>query len=250
MPTEELVRERSQQQGPLARAFGALLQLLQLAAVLSALLLLPAALHDGGLDLPRVWALFQAYFAFFALGSVYRILRFGRLAPRSKDAQRSSSWASRLAFVAFVVVLPLLHVAGMYFYVGLVLDGVLPATAPGQATLSELLGSICVAAAVALNFLASRALGPAYDRIVAPQKLVTTGPYRYVQHPLYSSYMLLFLGYGLLLRSPPLGVVLVAVCLLYYGLRTRLEAGVLREAFGAEYDAYAQRTRRFVPGLW
>lgn len=35
----------------------------------------------------------------------------------------------------------------------------------------------------------------AYDRLVHPEQLVTSGPYRLVQHPIYLSYMLLFVGH-------------------------------------------------------
>lgn len=37
----------------------------------------------------------------------------------------------------------------------------------------------------------------AYNRVVAPDELVTGGPYALVQHPIYSSYMLLFAGNAL-----------------------------------------------------
>ncbi len=37
----------------------------------------------------------------------------------------------------------------------------------------------------------------AYDRLVTPDELVISGPYKFVQHPIYTSYMLLFCGYCL-----------------------------------------------------
>lgn len=37
----------------------------------------------------------------------------------------------------------------------------------------------------------------AYNRVVAPEQLVTSGPFALVQHPIYTSYMLLFAGHAL-----------------------------------------------------
>lgn len=42
----------------------------------------------------------------------------------------------------------------------------------------------------------------AYNRVVAPEALVTRGVYAWVQHPIYTSYMLLFAGHCL--RCAPL----------------------------------------------
>ena len=243
--TEERMRQKGQ--GLLARLGSASLQLLQLAVVLGLLVLLPAFLHDGGMDLALPWQLYASYYAFFALGSVYRIIKYGRLAPRSSDVQVTASWASRLAFVVFVAVVPALHAAAMYRYAALKLyySNALPAST----TLYDVVGWAGVLAAVALNVAASRALGAAYNRIVAPEQLVTSGPYRFVQHPIYTSYMLLFFSYCLLLHSAPMGLMLLAVCMLHYGLRTALEHRVLLGAFGEAYAGYAMRTKRFLPGL-
>ncbi len=51
------------------------MQVVQLFVVLGALLLLPAAMHDGGLGLARVWCVYAAYLGFFGLGSVARMVR-------------------------------------------------------------------------------------------------------------------------------------------------------------------------------
>ncbi len=78
---------------------------------------------------------------------------------------------------------------------------------------------------------------------------MTSGPYRLVQHPIYTSYVLLFFGYCMALHSAPCALLMLAVCALYYRSRTALEARVLGEAFGEEYAAYAKRTKKFLPWL-
>ena len=43
------------------------------------------------------------------LTAPFRMLQFGRLVPRSRDLQRTSTSANRLSFAAFVVAVPALH---------------------------------------------------------------------------------------------------------------------------------------------
>jgi protein-S-isoprenylcysteine O-methyltransferase Ste14 len=54
------------------------------------------------------------------------------------------------------------------------------------------------------------------SRIVIPDHLVTTGVYSFIQHPIYTSYMLLFFGHCMLLHSAPLALMMLAVCVMYY----------------------------------
>ncbi len=80
-------------------------------------------------------------------------------------------------------------------------------------------------------------------------RLVTTGAYRWIRHPLYSS--LLFLGWGAFLKDPgwlPLALALFNSLMLE--LTARAEEGENLRFFGEEYRAYIARTRRFVPFVW
>eukprot|EP00775_Hariotina_reticulata_P010029 gene10029-10185_t len=126
----------------------AAVQIGQLLLVNAALILWPASLHPGGLATGQIWMLYAVYMLFFAGGSVYRLLRYGELATRAKDAQ----------------------------------------------------GRTC--------------------------------------------------GYAMLLHSAPTALFAVAVCIMYYSVRTRLEQAVLREAFGETYDQYEKSTKMFVPFVW
>ena len=93
-------------------------------------------------------------------------------------------------------------------------------------------------------------LSQAYDRLVTPERLVTSGPYKYVQHPIYTSYMLLFMGYCLLLHSAPAAACITAACLLYYRARTSVERHILSSTFGDRYEEYRSRTKSlFLPGV-
>jgi protein-S-isoprenylcysteine O-methyltransferase Ste14 len=79
-------------------------------------------------------------------------------------------------------------------------------------------------------------------------RLVTTGIYGRVRHPLYLSVILLGFAWALLWRSGP---ALAPACLqvLFLDAKARREERWLRDQF-AEYAAYARRVKRFIPGLY
>ena len=73
--------------------------------------------------------------------------------------------------------------------------------------------------------------------------LVTTGPYRWARHPIYTVYLLINLGILLRHLTVPLALVLALwVALLL--VRIRYEEGVLSAAF-PEYPDYRRRVRAF-----
>ncbi|EFJ50528.1 hypothetical protein VOLCADRAFT_103977 [Volvox carteri f. nagariensis] len=137
---------------PAVRFLKGVLQAVQLVLVLTLLLLLPAALHDGGLSLAKPFTTFGAYLCFFGFGTLARVVRYGNLAPRKQD-QQVATWTGRLAFAAFVVVVPLLHLFAMYRFVGLALY---TNAMSYNLTLYDIIGGVGMALATVLNTLAAR----------------------------------------------------------------------------------------------
>jgi protein-S-isoprenylcysteine O-methyltransferase Ste14 len=76
--------------------------------------------------------------------------------------------------------------------------------------------------------------------------LVTTGPYRWVRHPMYSAALILALATTLLTASIIVALSGIAVFVLL-AARSRIEERRLVEKFGESYRAYQHRTGRFVP---
>ena len=80
-------------------------------------------------------------------------------------------------------------------------------------------------------------------------RLVTTGIYGYIRHPMYSS--LLFLAWGAVLKSVTIGSVLLGVAASLALTATARSEEVENVArFGHQYREYMGRTRRFVPFLY
>jgi len=76
--------------------------------------------------------------------------------------------------------------------------------------------------------------------------LVTSGVYRYIRHPFYSS--LLFLAWGIFLkRISWLGALLAIAVTIFLILTAKREEVENIEFFGEEYQAYMQDTKMFIP---
>ena len=80
-------------------------------------------------------------------------------------------------------------------------------------------------------------------------KLVTSGPYRWVRHPLYTVGSFLFIAFGMMADNwfiAALGV----LAFIGMSIRTPKEEANLIEKFGDEYRDYMKRTGRFFPKLY
>lgn len=81
-------------------------------------------------------------------------------------------------------------------------------------------------------------------------ELVDTGIYSKIRHPMYTSFWLWGISQFLLLPNWIAGLSgLISVAVLYYG-RVEAEEDMMRQQFGAEYDAYCARTYRLLPKIF
>jgi protein-S-isoprenylcysteine O-methyltransferase Ste14 len=107
-------------------------------------------------------------------------------------------------------------------------------------------------AGLLLMHLAQTALGRQFSIQVTIQeghRLVTDGLYRHVRHPRYLGTMLFASGLALVFRSWVAVALCGAICLIL-AWRIRDEEALLRREFGAEWDAYARRSRRLIPFVY
>ncbi|MDI4663985.1 isoprenylcysteine carboxylmethyltransferase family protein [Xanthobacter autotrophicus] len=114
-------------------------------------------------------------------------------------------------------------------------------------------GVLVFVAALWLFWRTHRQLGRNWSvtlEIKDKHKLITSGVYERVRHPMYSAFFLWALAQALLLPNLIAGPAgLVGFGTLFF-FRVGREERMMREAFGAEYEAYEKRTKRVIPGLY
>jgi protein-S-isoprenylcysteine O-methyltransferase Ste14 len=79
-------------------------------------------------------------------------------------------------------------------------------------------------------------------------ELVTTGPYRYVRHPIYSGMLLAILGSAL--ATGRVWLVLFVAMAIYCVYSARTEEGLMLQQFPEEYTRYKKRTKAIIPFVY
>jgi protein-S-isoprenylcysteine O-methyltransferase Ste14 len=83
--------------------------------------------------------------------------------------------------------------------------------------------------------------------VKADHRVVDSGPYRIVRHPIYTGILLAVYATAAL-KGTVLGLVSAAIITLGIWMKARLEEGFLRGELGADaYDAYRRRVPMLLP---
>ena len=218
--------------------------LLALVVVICILIVLPAFLFKV-LGQWQVSVSGLGYFCFF-LGTIWRTLKHGELTPYREDEQVKRT-SGRLASLIQIAGLLGIHWLAIYDF---------SQTQRHESYAIEVALTIVAIALIILsiiiNQIAVRTLGKFFDRLtIKPgHQLITTGIYSRVQHPIYLSYILLFVGFCTLLQSSISLILLVIVCMIWFGNRIMIEEKMLLQEFGEDYKTYQQQTKRLFPFIY
>ena len=107
--------------------------------------------------------------------------------------------------------------------------------------------------ALGLFLSASRTMGKNWAivaRTRSDHQLVTTGPFAWIRNPIYVALSLFMFAMAIAFGHARNLIVAVPIFALGTWMRVVREEGLLRAQFGAAYDDYARRVKRFVPGLF
>ncbi len=116
----------------------------------------------------------------------------------------------------------------------------------GVATLAVSAALLIVGNALCVAILLR--LGRSFSIMPEARKLVTTGPYAIIRHPLYCAEAIAMLGAFIQFASLPAAAMFGAQ-FLFQIQRMRNEEAVLERAF-PDYAAYKARVARLIPGIW
>jgi protein-S-isoprenylcysteine O-methyltransferase Ste14 len=113
-------------------------------------------------------------------------------------------------------------------------------------------GALTLLSGLLLLWAAHHRLGVSFHSLVvrkSEQALVETGPYRAIRHPIYSAYVVSYVGGGLLASSLVLTLIPGPLYALFVALRVGEEETAMVAQFGQRYVDYMGRTGRFLPPL-
>ena len=105
---------------------------------------------------------------------------------------------------------------------------------------------------ISLLWLAHHHLGKSFHSLVVLQEnqvLVESGPYRFIRHPIYSAYVLNYIGGGLLASNWVLTFIPVVFFGIFIALRIDGEEKTMIDKFGDRYVHYMKHTGRFLPKI-
>lgn len=83
---------------------------------------------------------------------------------------------------------------------------------------------------------------------IPPDRIVDTGPYRWVRNPMYLGHLIFFAGIAITLASWIAAGVLV-VHIFWFDRRVREDEKRLAGLFGDSYREYCRRVKRWIPGI-
>jgi protein-S-isoprenylcysteine O-methyltransferase len=115
-----------------------------------------------------------------------------------------------------------------------------------------IIGDLMCAAGVVCAIWARRTLGSNWSGTITVKErheLVTSGPYRYVRHPIYTGFLLGSLGLAIVFGH--LGAFIgVAAVFIGFWLRIPREEQLMTQLFPDVYPVYKKQTRALIPFLF
>lgn len=81
-------------------------------------------------------------------------------------------------------------------------------------------------------------------------QLVTSGLYRHLRHPMYTSIFLCALGQALVVPNWIVGPANLVAFFVLFTVRVQPEERMMAEKFGDQYGSYLAKTKRLIPGIW
>ncbi len=187
---------------------------------------------DYGLLIGLVWLVFIIYWIISSFSA-------------KKSVRRGNWWKwAWIRLIIFFIAVAVIRTVGSDTLRGHI--GVLPLGTPGAA-----IGLLLCVAGVALAIWARAYLGSNWGMPMSLREgheLVTTGPYRYIRHPIYSGVILAMCG-SVLADNILWFIPLACVCV-YFIVSAYSEERTMLGQFPDEYHAYRARSNMLIPFIF
>lgn len=205
--------------------------------LVGSLIFLPA----GTLRYAQGWLLMGVLFVPMFLAGLYLMARDPDRLRRRLDAREKEMTQKRVLLLSGLMFIASFVLAGLSFRFGWLR---FPFWVSVLGAALFLLGYVLYAFVLKENAYLARTV-----KVEQGQKLVDTGLYGLVRHPMYAATLLLFLSMPLILGSPLSFLVMLAYPFIIARRIQNEEQVLLRDLPG--YEAYQKKVRwRLVPGVW
>lgn len=182
--------------------------------------------------IPAMWAVWAVY--------------WWLMSRTAKATSRKESTSSRLAYL-LPLALALYLLLARDIPIEILRHRFMPRTSGTFA-----LGSALIGAGLLFTVWARGHLGTNWSATVTIKQgheLVTTGPYATVRHPIYAGLLLALAGTALAIAEWR-AILAIALALVSFVRKLRMEELWMRQRFGDSYRVYCQRTHALVPFVW
>jgi protein-S-isoprenylcysteine O-methyltransferase Ste14 len=184
--------------------------------------------------------------SFFPVVWIVFLLYWQIKAANTKTTKRLEPAASRilraLVFLIVIVLLSTTRIPLPWLYLQLWPVGLWPFWLGAAVTVAGLLFAVWAREHLGRNW--SRSVTIKQDH-----ELITTGPYAWVRHPIYTGILTGFLGMAIAISQVRGFIVFVLISLVFWA-KLRMEEEWMRSQFGETYTAYAHQTAALVPYLF
>ena len=179
-----------------------------------------------------------------ALGLIFGASEVLLTIIKSRGKQDAASDAGSLRLIWITVALSLTAA----FFVA----GTFPAGRFRDVELMQAVGIAIFVFGAALRWYAIFHLGSYFTvdvRIADSQRVIDTGPYRFVRHPSYTGVLLEFFGFALCIGNAWSMLLLLPIAIAF-SYRIRVEERALEQGLGEAYASYQRRTKRLIPFVY
>lgn len=180
----------------------------------------------------------DGFFVLLSIGWVYEIWRY----RNRSDASDASSERQSFYVVAMTM--------GLTLAVSVVYASVTSFT---PSPLQQMSGLLLYALGITFRYWGILHLRHQFTRHVVVREsdqLVSTGPYRFLRHPLYTGLLLITLGFALYCLPILPALVGAGVTALALLRRIRIEESMLTSHFGPSYETWKKSRKRLLPFIY
>lgn len=115
------------------------------------------------------------------------------------------------------------------------------------------IGTLVFLCGIWMIYRAHKDLGRSFSytlQIRDQHRLIETGIYRHIRHPMYAAFLVWTIAQAMLLPNWMVGICAPLVLGILLAIRVPREEQMMLRTFGASYKDYMQRTARFIPGVF